>query len=264
MDRETVVSNLSGLWSKEKRDRDQNVVQTSRDRQNLQKILERKAELAVKGEKWPSKDYTKLKQKWKFKNWEKRNSDIALSEVNQEFESQRLQPQQANKWADQAQERQHKLVRRIGNEDQTLLRKASKRLPRNSRMEKNFLRRNRWSKTSKIDELSMHQERNPTTVSQQLTQIQDLQNMKIPCQTQGNFYDHETGNTSEATHVPSEPSAIPSPRTMLCCDSGLKHETQNGTALLDTFLNNPCSRRAIVHNLEQIKEFDILLSGIAT
>ena len=31
------------------------------------------------------------------------NSDIALYEINQEFESQRLQLQQANQWADQAQ-----------------------------------------------------------------------------------------------------------------------------------------------------------------
>ena len=36
------------------------------------------------------------------KHWEKRNSDMALCEVNQEFESQRFQLQQANRWADQA------------------------------------------------------------------------------------------------------------------------------------------------------------------
>ena len=40
MDRETVVSSLFESVSKEKRDRDQNVVQTSRDKQNLHKILE--------------------------------------------------------------------------------------------------------------------------------------------------------------------------------------------------------------------------------
>ena len=34
-----------------KRDRDQDIVQTVRDRQNIHKILERKAELAVRGEK---------------------------------------------------------------------------------------------------------------------------------------------------------------------------------------------------------------------
>ena len=37
MDRETVVSSLFESVSKVKRDRDQNVVQTSRDKQNLHK-----------------------------------------------------------------------------------------------------------------------------------------------------------------------------------------------------------------------------------
>ena len=37
------------------------------------------------------------------RNWEKINSDIALLETHQELESQRLQLQQANQWADQAQ-----------------------------------------------------------------------------------------------------------------------------------------------------------------
>ena len=36
------------------------------------------------------------------KHWE-RNSDIALHEIDQEFESQRLQPRQANQRADQTQ-----------------------------------------------------------------------------------------------------------------------------------------------------------------
>ena len=31
---------------------------------------------------------------------EKRNSDFALDEINQELETQRLQLQQANQWAD--------------------------------------------------------------------------------------------------------------------------------------------------------------------
>ena len=36
------------------------------------------------------------------KHWERRNSSEALYEVNQEFESQRFQPQQANRQTDQA------------------------------------------------------------------------------------------------------------------------------------------------------------------
>ena len=33
------------------------------------------------------------------RNWEKKNSDFACNEINQEFESQRPQLQQANQWA---------------------------------------------------------------------------------------------------------------------------------------------------------------------
>ena len=36
------------------------------------------------------------------RNWEKRNSDIAFQEINQEFESQRFQLHQAGRWAYQA------------------------------------------------------------------------------------------------------------------------------------------------------------------
>ena len=103
MDRETVVSSLFGSVSKGKRDRDQNVVQTLRDRENLHTILERKAELAVRGEKLAQQRLYEAEADVEVKHWEKTNSDIALYEINQEFESQRLQPQQANQWADQAQ-----------------------------------------------------------------------------------------------------------------------------------------------------------------
>ena len=37
------------------------------------------------------------------RNWEKRKSDIALQEINQEFKTQRVQLHQASRWADQAQ-----------------------------------------------------------------------------------------------------------------------------------------------------------------
>ena len=37
------------------------------------------------------------------RNWEKRNSDFAFQEINQEFESQRFQLHQVNRWTDQTQ-----------------------------------------------------------------------------------------------------------------------------------------------------------------
>ena len=41
------------------------------------------------------------------------------------------------------------------------------------------------------------------------------------------FYDPETASSSGATHVPRQPSTIPSSRTMPCRDSGLPHDTRN-------------------------------------
>ena len=106
MDRETVVSSLFDSVSRRKSDRDQNVAQTLRDRQNLHKILERKAELAMRGEKLAQQRLYQAEADVEVKHWEKRNPDIALFEMKQEYESQRLQLQQANQWADQSQKRQ--------------------------------------------------------------------------------------------------------------------------------------------------------------
>ena len=103
MDRETVVSSLFESVSKGKRDRDQNVVQTLKDRQNLDKILEQIAELAVRGEKMAQQRSFEAEVDVEIKHWEERNSDIALTEINQELESQQLQLQPASQWTDQAQ-----------------------------------------------------------------------------------------------------------------------------------------------------------------
>ena len=102
-DRATVVSSLFGSVSKDNRDRDQNVVQTLRDKQNLHKILTQKAELAVRGEKLAQQRLYEGDADVEVKHWEKRNSDIAGNGINQAFEPPRPQPQQANQWADQAQ-----------------------------------------------------------------------------------------------------------------------------------------------------------------
>ena len=72
-------------------------MQSLRDRQNLHKFLDRKAELAVRGETLAQQRLHEDEAEVEIKNWEKRDSDIALYEINQEFEPQRSQLQQANK-----------------------------------------------------------------------------------------------------------------------------------------------------------------------
>ena len=97
------MASLFKSVSKEKRDRDQNVAQTLKERQNIPKILERKAEMAARGEKLAQQRSYDAEADVEVTHWEKRISDIALDEINQEFESQRHQLQQANQWAGQAQ-----------------------------------------------------------------------------------------------------------------------------------------------------------------
>ena len=81
----------------------------------------------------------------------------------------------------------------------------------------------------RIDELSMQQERNPPAVNQFLTQIQDLQNKVNSLTDAREFYDPDTAGSSGASHVPSQLLNIPSPRSILSCDSGWPLDTRNST-----------------------------------
>ena len=69
--------------------------------------------------------------------------------------------------------------------------------------------------------------RNPTTVSQYWLKIQDSQNKVNSLPESREFYDPETASSSGATHIPSQPLIILSPRNMSRCDSGLPHDTRN-------------------------------------
>ena len=118
-----------------------------------------------------TRDYTVLRPDVEVKHWEERNSDIALFEINQEFESQRLQQQQANQWADEREKinlfGELEMRNRHFRENQATYCQEIEELRRICWEETNRARQTR------IDELSMHQERKgilPTTMSQLLTQ----------------------------------------------------------------------------------------------
>ena len=85
----------------------------------------------------------------------------------------------------------------------------------------------------------MQQQRNPTTVSQMMAQILDLQNRVNSLSDAREFYDPESGSSSGATHVPDQTSTIPSPRTLPRCDSGLPRDTQNGTGSTGNVFERP-------------------------
>ena len=71
------------------------------ERENLQNIFERKGDFAVRGEREAQQILYQAEAE--ARNWERRNSDFAFREINQEFESQRFQLHQASPRADQAQ-----------------------------------------------------------------------------------------------------------------------------------------------------------------
>ena len=69
-----------------------------RDADDLQKILERKVDLAILGENDSQQKLYEAEAEIEAKNWEKRNRDQSFQEINQ-----RCQLHHASRWADQAQ-----------------------------------------------------------------------------------------------------------------------------------------------------------------
>ena len=113
----------------------------------------------------------------------------------------------------------------------------------------------------RIDELSMQQERNPSTVSQLL--IQDLQNKVTSLTDAREFYDPETASSSGSSHVPSQPLNIPSPRGMLSRDSCLLLDTRNSMGTSGNVLESlPARGRTILSFLRELKEFGIIFLRI--
>ena len=102
LDRESVATSVFSLQSRGKRDRDTNAVHSLRDRGNLQKILERKVDMAVRGERAAQQKLYQAEAEVEARNWEKQRQDFAFRESNQEFESQRFRIHQASRWVDQA------------------------------------------------------------------------------------------------------------------------------------------------------------------
>ena len=124
-------------------------MQTLKDRQNLHKFMERKVDFAVRGENTAQKILSDAEVENGDQKLGQRNSDIALYETHKELESQRL-----SLYAELD------LRNRLFQEDyardcqeiEELRRTCCKKTDRASQ--------------ARIDELFMHQERNPTTMSQ--------------------------------------------------------------------------------------------------
>ena len=81
----------------------------------------------------------------------------------------------------------------------------------------------------------MQQER----MSQMMAQIRKLQNKVNSLSDVRELWDPESGSSSGATHVPSQHSTVPSPRTMPRRDSGLPHDTKNFTGTSGNVFERP-------------------------
>ena len=69
LDRESVAATIFSSQSKGKRDRDTNVVHSLKDRENLQKILERKLDSAVRGERVTQQKLYEAEAEVETRNW---------------------------------------------------------------------------------------------------------------------------------------------------------------------------------------------------
>ena len=91
------------MLSRRKRDRDLDSANIQSDRHSLYVYLEQKGELAVQGQYSAQRQLSEAEADTDVRKWEKRRPDIALYETNRELESQRLELNRSNRWADQAQ-----------------------------------------------------------------------------------------------------------------------------------------------------------------
>ena len=133
----------------------------------------------------------------------------------------------ANQWADQARRNEISLCGDLEMRNGLFRENQAKDCQEIEELRRICCEETHRARQARIDELSMHQEKNRLNVSQALTQIQDLRNEVNFLSDAKEFHDLETASNSGATHVPSQPSTIPSPRNMPCRDSGMPHDTRN-------------------------------------
>ena len=248
--------------SRGKWDRDLNSVPTLSYRQHLHDYLERKAGLAVRGESAARKRLTEAEPEMEIRRRELKSSEMALYEPHRELESQKLQLDLANDWADQP---QREKINLCGGLD------LRNRLYQESQVRTchqiEALRRTCCEETSRVRELKIDEFCNKRGLLllwvDFLTHMQDLQNKVISLSDAREFHDPETASRSGASHVLRQTLAIPSPRGTPGRDSGLPPTARNtmGTSG-NVFWKLTCSRRTTLSSFRKFKEFCIIFSRI--
>ena len=112
------------------------------------------------------------------RNWEQGMSDIAIYETNRDLESQRLELCQTNQWADEDQREKINFCGELEMRNRLFQESRARNCQEIEELRRICCEETDRARQLRIDELYMQQERNPypTTLSQLLTQILDLQN----------------------------------------------------------------------------------------
>ena len=94
----------------------------------------------------------------------------------------------------------------------------------------------------RVDELSVQKLREShETILRLTSQMQEMQEQMNSMNDSGEFQEVESNYSGRLSHVPSQPAAIPSPRSMLSCDKRLQLETSISPGLLENVFANPRS-----------------------
>ena len=91
------------------------------------------------------------------RNWEKKNSDIAFQEINQEFESQRFQLRQASRWTDQAQRDKNSLYGELELRTRLFQEDLARYCQEMEELRGSCCEETDQVRQARIDELSMHE-----------------------------------------------------------------------------------------------------------
>ena len=170
--------------------------QTLSEWRNVHVYLERTPELSVQRKCPTQKRLSEAEAEMDTRNWERRNADIALYETDRELESQRLELYQANQCADQAQREKSNKSGELETRNRFFQEGRAKKCQEIEDTRRICCEGTGSARQLRIDELSLQQERNSSTVSQLLTQIQDLQNKVNSSADARDFYDPETASSS--------------------------------------------------------------------
>ena len=136
--------------------------------------FEKEAERALQGECTSQQRLSEAEVEMDRKSWERKNSDIAPYETNQQLESQRLELYQANQWADQAPRQNIRLFGELSTKTESTKNITQEIVEKQRNYEEFAVSKRIESDNMKIDELSMQKKENPSTVNQLLSQIQEL------------------------------------------------------------------------------------------